>query len=158
MNAADLDAGAAHAAFLLDDLGLSGAGWRFRWTTDRSRLGVCDFRARTVGVSRVLAERNTHAVLLDTVAHEVAHACAGPTAGHGPAWREWALLLGATPRATAVAVGPAPRWLATCADCGEQIGRQRRGGGDLRHAKCERLTNGGALSWARADEGVDAAA
>ena len=35
----------------------------------------------------------------DTVLHEIAHAIAGPEAGHGPLWKATARRIGATPRA-----------------------------------------------------------
>ncbi len=52
--------------------------------------------------------------------HEIAHAIAGPDAGHGPVWKAVAVRLGATPRACEssphVVVQPGD-WQATCPGC-----------------------------------------
>ena len=50
---------------------------------------------RTLGWSTSLRQ------VTDTILHEIAHALAGPGAGHGPAWKATASRLGATPKSCA---------------------------------------------------------
>lgn len=57
---------------------------------------------RTLGTAK-FSKREIHLALhaeRDTVAHELAHYCAweiDQTNGHGKEWKEWAIILGATP-------------------------------------------------------------
>ncbi len=67
--------------------------------------------------------------MLDTLLHEIAHALAGPEAGHGPAWKAVAVRIGATPRAcddspdTVVQPGD---WQTTCPGCNKTHHRYKR--------------------------------
>lgn len=75
-------------------LHLDPAVWSFGFDHAKRRAGLCNFTAHRISVSRYLAARfeddEVHQVLL----HEVAHALAGPAAGHGPAWRAIAASIG----------------------------------------------------------------
>lgn len=68
--------------------------WSFGFDHAKRRAGLCNFTAKRITVSRYLAVRyeddDIHQVLL----HEVAHALAGPDAGHGAAWKRVANELG----------------------------------------------------------------
>lgn len=68
--------------------------WSFGFDHAKRRAGLCNFTAKRITVSRYLAVRyeddDIHQVLL----HEVAHALAGPDAGHGVAWKRVANELG----------------------------------------------------------------
>lgn len=73
---------------------LDPALWSFGFDHAKRRAGQCNFTDHRITVSRYLAakfeDNEIHQVLL----HEVAHAIAGPTAGHGPSWRRIAAELG----------------------------------------------------------------
>lgn len=68
--------------------------WSFGFDHAKRRAGLCNFTAKRITVSRHLAVRydddDIHQVLL----HEVAHALAGPEAGHGASWKQVADELG----------------------------------------------------------------
>ena len=75
-------------------LHLDPAVWSFGFDNAKRRAGLCNFNTKRITVSRYLAARydddDVHQILL----HEVAHALAGPRAGHGPSWRRTAEELG----------------------------------------------------------------
>ena len=87
----------------------------------RSQLG--SYRAghrngvpvRIFTVSMALALVNSEEELRDTVLHEIAHAIAGISAGHGPEWKSVARRIGATPKATCT--------------CGQSFKRERLAAG-----------------------------
>jgi len=82
---------------LFDQNGLR--GWQVSVNTRMTRtLGRCDQGTRTIQLARWVFERCPWSEIEDLVRHEVAHALAGPRAGHGPRWKQIARELGATPR------------------------------------------------------------
>jgi len=89
---ADLDR-VRHWAHSLITLHLD-PSWAFAFDNAKKRAGLCNFTLKRITVSRYLAARydddDVHQILL----HEVAHAMAGPRAGHGPKWRVTAHNLG----------------------------------------------------------------
>jgi predicted SprT family Zn-dependent metalloprotease len=83
---------------LLNEHGLG--RWSIRVNTRMSRtLGRCDHHTRTIQLARWVFERCPWEEIEDLVRHEVAHALAGPRAGHGPRWKTLAVQLGARPTA-----------------------------------------------------------
>lgn len=68
--------------------------WTFGFDHARTRAGLCDYRAKRITVSRHLAARYEDDEIHQVLLHEVAHALAGPGAGHGPAWKRIARELG----------------------------------------------------------------
>lgn len=104
-------------------------GWSFRLANTKRRLGVCKHRSKRIEISEYYAAHNSDESVLDTLLHEIAHAIAGPQAGHGPAWKEVAIRLGATPRAcddspdTVVEPGD---WQTTCTACNRTHHRYKR--------------------------------
>lgn len=113
--------------------------WSFGFDRARTRAGQCDYGRQRITVSRHLAERfdddDIHQVLL----HEVAHAIAGPRAGHGAAWKRAARELGYV--GSRLHDGPiaedlAP-WVGTCPN-GHVHYRYRRPQRALSCARCSR--------------------
>ena len=104
-------------------------GWSFRWARTKRRLGACNFQAKQIEIAAYYAVHNPDEKVLDTLLHEIAHALAGPKAGHGPAWKAIAQAIGATPRAcdtcdeTVVMPGD---WQATCAACRRTYHKYKR--------------------------------
>lgn len=70
------------------------ASWSFGFDNAKRRAGLCDFGRRRISVSRYLAARYDDDENHQTLLHEVAHALAGPAAGHGAAWKRIATDLG----------------------------------------------------------------
>jgi hypothetical protein len=63
-------------------------GWTFRLADTKRRLGVCKHRTKRIEISEYYAIHNSVDAVLDTLLHEIAHAIAGPKAGHGPLWKK----------------------------------------------------------------------
>jgi hypothetical protein len=99
-------------------------GWTFGLARTRRRLGACKYATKRIEIAAYYALHSPEASVLDTLRHEIAHALAGPAAGHGPEWRAWAVRLGATPRScesTGLAVVEPGDWQATCPACGRTL-------------------------------------
>lgn len=73
--------------------------WAFRYSPARQRLGLCKEKEKLIQLGRRHALNDDPSQVTDTILHEIAHALAGAKAGRGPAWREIAKRLGATPKA-----------------------------------------------------------
>ena len=90
---------AKEARALMDAHGLQ--EWTLRFGAAPRRLGACFEQPRIIEIARWHAARDEPRQVIDTVLHEIAHAIAGVTAGHGPAWKAVARQIGATPTARA---------------------------------------------------------
>lgn len=71
--------------------------WKVRVDNAQRRLGVCYHQRQTISLSRQFLAVGTDEQAQDTILHEIAHALAGPDAGHGPEWKAIAERIGATP-------------------------------------------------------------
>lgn len=104
-------------------------GWTFGLASSKRRLGVCKYREKRIEISEYYSRHNPDPAVLDTLLHEIAHALAGPEAGHGPKWQAIAARLGATPQAcdnspdTIVQPGD---WQTTCPACQRTHHRYKR--------------------------------
>ncbi|WP_159500161.1 SprT-like domain-containing protein [Microbacterium sp. 18062] len=90
--------------------------WAFGFDNAKRRAGLCDFGRRRISVSRYLAARYDDDVNHQTLLHEVAHALAGPAAGHGPRWKKAARELGYTGGTThrGETATELARWVGVC--------------------------------------------
>lgn len=88
---------AGMARRLMEEHGLG--DWTLAFVEAKRRLGDCHFGDRVIRISRAHALQGSEDQIRDTVLHEIAHAIAGPEAGHGPLWKATARRIGATPRA-----------------------------------------------------------
>ncbi|WP_336658901.1 SprT-like domain-containing protein [Leucobacter sp. USHLN153] len=70
------------------------APWTFRFDHAKRRAGLCNYTHRRITVSRYLAEKFDDDEIHQVLLHEVAHALAGPDAGHGREWKRIAEELG----------------------------------------------------------------
>ena len=61
--------------------------WSFGFDNAKRRAGLCNFTTKRITVSRYLASRFDDDEIHQILLHEVAHALAGPRAGHGPSWK-----------------------------------------------------------------------
>ena len=95
--AARLNGVAEMARRLMDEHGLT--GWTLAFVEATKRLGTCNYSHRVIRIGRSHALDGSEAQIRNTVLHEIAHAIAGPGAGHGPLWKATARRIGATPRA-----------------------------------------------------------
>ncbi len=112
---ADLDRVTTWADALIR-LHLDSAVWSFGFDHARTRAGLCNFTDKRISVSRHLAAKyeddEVHQILL----HEVAHAIAGPRAGHGATWKKIAYDLGYDGKRThdGSAANELAPWLGIC--------------------------------------------
>ena len=125
--------------------------WTFRFDNAKRRAGQCDYTRRCISVSRYLAARYDDDENHQTLLHEVAHALAGPAAGHGVVWKRIARDLGyvgGTTHHGETAVELAP-WVGTC-PVGHVAYRHRRPTRATSCAKCApRFDERNLFSWAR---------
>lgn len=76
-------------------------GWKVKINNRITRaLGRCCYTTKTIELQGRYVKDNTVAQVTDTILHEIAHALAGPRAGHGLEWKRWAVRVGAKPEAT----------------------------------------------------------
>lgn len=68
--------------------------WTFAFDNARTRAGLCSYDRKRISVSKLLAARYEDDEIHQVLLHEVAHAMAGPRAGHGPRWKKVATDLG----------------------------------------------------------------
>ncbi len=101
-----MDLGGARelARGLMDAHGLQ--RWTFRFDAAKRRAGLCRYDTKVISLSRHLTALYSPAEVTETVLHEVAHALAGPKAGHGPKWRRIAQEIGATGQRCVAADAP----------------------------------------------------
>ena len=124
-----LRAVADEARDLLDRHGLE--DWNLRFNGARGRLGECRFGRKLILLSRIHAAGGSDEQTTDTILHEIAHALAGPEAGHGPEWKAIAGKLGATPASCAPVSEEARRRRASAKarfDVGDTVSFAARGG------------------------------
>lgn len=125
--------------------------WTFGFDNAKKRAGVCDFSARRITVSRYLALRYDDDEIHQVLLHEVAHALAGPRAGHGPTWRTIADSLGYVGRRThdgEIADELAP-WIGICPS-GHTHFRYRRPTRALSCGECARsFDRANLIEWRR---------
>ena len=121
-------------------------GWLFTFDGAVRRFGSCDYNTKTITLSRKLTRLNDEATVRNVVLHEIAHALAGPRAGHGPAWRAQAEGIGCDARRCCdeeVSFPPA-KFKGTCPSCGtEALTFRRRASACLR---CCKMHNRGRFS------------
>lgn len=120
---------AALADRLLREHGLARRGWTFRFNNAKRSLGLCRYADRRIELSRHFVLGASRQAVRETLLHEIAHALAGSTAGHGPRWKAICLQIGARPERLAseadAAHLPQGRWRADCPKCGHSYRRFR---------------------------------
>jgi predicted SprT family Zn-dependent metalloprotease len=97
-------------------LHLDATEWTFGFDNAKTRAGLCNYTSKHITVSKYLADRYEDDEIHQVLLHEVAHAIAGPKAGHGPRWKATATNLGYDGKRLhdgAIADEFAP-WVGTC--------------------------------------------
>lgn len=90
--------------------------WRLEFDRAKRRAGVCRYDRSVIGLSEPLTRLHSEAEVRDTILHEIAHAIAGPRAGHGPLWREVARRIGCSAQRCVPAEAPRVpgAWVGVC--------------------------------------------
>jgi predicted SprT family Zn-dependent metalloprotease len=68
--------------------------WSFGWDSAKKRLGVCKYDQHLISLSRYFVDLHSLEEIDQVMRHEIAHALAGPKAGHGPKWKKIATEIG----------------------------------------------------------------
>lgn len=123
--------------------------WTFGWHNRSTALGTTNYGTKTIKLSKALTNLNTQEQMEDTIKHEIAHVMAGPAAGHGWQWKEWARKVGANPaRVADDAVEVPGKYIGTCPNCGETTSMQRPPRKEWGCAKCKVSPDGTTVPWA----------
>jgi predicted SprT family Zn-dependent metalloprotease len=97
------------------------AHWTFQFDASRKRFGGCHFRTQKITLSIDLTMRAEPRMVYDTILHEIAHAIAGPRAGHSEQWKQVARSIGCSAMrcfSYGDGVEPVPgEWQAVCGNC-----------------------------------------
>ena|ERR1700676_1643547 len=121
-------------------------GWRFEFNRRRTSSGLCDYRKRTISLSRPLTELREEDAVVETILHEIAHALDGCT-GHGPTWIRIAKSIGSEAKTCAADVKerPAGKFTGRCLDCKVTMPFYRRPKRKYAHRPCTRKPNRGLI-------------
>jgi len=111
-------------------------GWRVKLDHARRRAGQCDFRARTISLSRHYVRHAEPNHIRDTILHEIAHALVGPRHGHDVVWRQKAREIGCSANRCHTLKFANARWLMQCPNGCFSVERHRRKAG-LVCAQCK---------------------
>ncbi len=91
-----------HAQILANELlflhGLEQKGWKFQFDRAKKRFGLCNYTHKIISLSKHITELNSREHVTETLLHEIAHALAGHSAGHGKKWKDIMHSLGQTPQ------------------------------------------------------------
>lgn len=132
-------------------LHLDPAEWSFGFDHAKRRAGLCNYTERRITVSRYLAEKFEDDEIHQVLLHEVAHALAGASAGHGPRWKRIAAEIGYVGGRTHdgdIAHERAP-WIGAC-PAGHAHYRFRRPTRITSCARCARgFSNAHVIEWRR---------
>lgn len=125
---------------LLEVHGLAGR-WRFVFDRAVERFGNCNYRRKTISLSKPLTLLNAEPLVLDTILHEIAHALAPRNAGHGEKWKAIARAIGCAPLRCYgdEVVAPDRKYTGRCPTCGVTIKRNRKK--RLSCGRCDRRFN-----------------
>lgn len=111
--------------------------WKLVLDHARRRAGQCDYRAKTISLSRHYVRYAAESHIRDTILHEIAHALVGPRHGHDAVWRQQARAIGCTATRCHTLEFSAARWLMTCPDNCFEVPRHRRKA-NMVCAKCKK--------------------
>jgi predicted SprT family Zn-dependent metalloprotease len=116
-------------------------GFTFDWDRSVRRAGCCHHRTKTITLSYhyVSANLDKPDDIYDTVLHEIAHGLAGPGEGHGQAWKDICVRIGARPvrcyDSQRIAM-PEGKYVAVCGGCGMVFRRHKKVRSARYHLRC----------------------
>uniref|UniRef100_A0AAU8GPH3 SprT-like protease n=1 Tax=Mycobacterium phage Stink TaxID=3136630 RepID=A0AAU8GPH3_9VIRU len=102
------------------------AHYRVAFDNARRRAGLCNYRTRTISLSRHLLALRSYEDTMQTITHEIAHAIVGPGHGHDHVWARKHRELGGNGQRCFEMEGidPTAPWIGTCAH-GKEFARYR---------------------------------
>jgi len=129
----DLEIAKIKAKLLMIEHGILQKGWKFDFSRQKFGLGLCNYRKKTIFLSRHYTEINPwEPEMKDTVLHEIAHVLT-PGHGHDWIWKMKCKEIGANPNRLATGDNlekpernPERKYKAVCS-CGKIYRMQRKG-------------------------------
>lgn len=104
-----------------------GKKWKLTLNKCHTSLGRCDFERKLIELSIYFIDHNDSDAVGEIILHEIAHALAGSSAGHGPLWAEQCRRLGIEPTVKYYDKKmPEGKWVATCNKCQRKYNKQYR--------------------------------
>ncbi|MFM7013818.1 MAG: SprT-like domain-containing protein [Actinomycetota bacterium] len=70
------------------------ADWAFSFDSAKQRAGLCNYSDKMISISKYFVQIHSVDQAIQVILHEIAHALAGKSAGHGPAWKSVAKSIG----------------------------------------------------------------
>lgn len=70
------------------------SSWKFVYDSAKQRAGLCNYTDSEISLSKYIVRHHSIDQSIQVVLHEIAHALAGKSAGHGPNWKSIAKSLG----------------------------------------------------------------
>lgn len=124
-----------------------GPTWRFEFNRRKTSSGLCDYWKRVISLSHPLTELRDEDHVLETILHEIAHAIAGPQAGHGWTFIQAARLIGCKGERCAhdVKERPAGKYIGRCLDCKVEMPFYRLPKRKYAHRPCRHKPNHGVI-------------
>ena len=68
--------------------------WEFIFDSAKQRAGLCNYTDHQISLSKYIVEYHSLDQSEQVILHEIAHALAGKSAGHGPNWKQVAKSIG----------------------------------------------------------------
>lgn len=120
-------------------------GWSFAFNSRKKTIGLCNYNKKTIFYS-IHFLNNSDEDILDTILHEIAHACTSPKDKHNHIWRRWCIILGAKPircgnsnDLTKEHLKSIAKYVAECPNChNEFVGHRKK----KRNSSCAKCSNG----------------
>ncbi|MDY5584716.1 MAG: SprT-like domain-containing protein [Arcanobacterium sp.] len=130
--------------------------WNIQFDRAKRRAGATHFQKQLITLSPYFMENFSEAEVRDTILHEIAHALAGPGAGHGPKWKKICHEIGAKPiarlKTNAAQRGIDAPWKGTCPN-GHEFSRFRKPSRESSCSICARKFNPNyIITWTRNNE------
>jgi predicted SprT family Zn-dependent metalloprotease len=70
------------------------SNWKFIFDSAKQRAGLCNYTDYQISLSKYIVEYHSIDQSEQVILHEIAHALAGKSAGHGPNWKQVAKSIG----------------------------------------------------------------
>lgn len=123
---------------MLIQFGLDKQGWKVELDRAKQRCGCCYFYEKKITLSKhyIAAETVSNEDIKNTILHEIAHAIAGPDAGHGPRWKLLARAIGCSAERCNTAWRGAPKKFRLFCDCGAVRVERHRVHKSFRYKTC----------------------
>lgn len=103
-------------------------GFSFGFDRSKDRFGRCNYRSRTITLSKYLVSLNDESEVKDTILHEIAHALVPIGSHHNRVWKAKAKEIGARPErcGSERVIRPSGRYVAVCSHCKKVYNMHRR--------------------------------